>query len=363
MRREADAFFVIYSVGAGMIGFVSFVIVFSLLVFVHEFGHFLTAKLTGVLVEEFGFGYPPRLLDLGTWQGTRITLNALPLGGFVRMNEDDPTVEGSLARKSRKVRALVLASGALMNLLLAIVLYSSSFMLGALTPVEAPGAGIYYVAPRSPAEAANLQPGDTIVEINDEEIQDVTEVIEIISDNVGQPIILVVRREGEVLPPVTVTPRQDPPPNEGALGVALDLPLVRERYPVWEAVPKGFAAVYNTIRSIFYIIRGAIRQDLPMPLQVTGPIGIYQHTAEVAKTGLERLIEFTGFLSLNLFLINLLPLPALDGGRLLFVVLEWLRGGEKIPPEKEALVHAMGMAVLLAFMLVITYFDYQRYFG
>lgn len=346
-----------------MIGFLSFVIVFSLLVFVHEFGHFITAKLAGVRVEEFGFGYPPRLVDLGTWQGTRITLNALPVGGFVRMNEDDPTAEGSLARKSRAVRAIVLAAGALMNLLLAIILYSSSFMLGALTPVEAPGAGIYYVAPQSPAEAAGLRPGDTILEIDGEKIQDVDEAVEIISENVGQSITLVVRREGNVLSPVRVTPRQDPPPNEGALGVALDLPLVRERYPVWEAVPKGFVAVYNTIRTVFYTIRAAIRQDLPVPLQVTGPIGIYRETVEVAKTGLERLIEFTGFLSLNLFLINLLPLPALDGGRLLFVVLEWLRGGKKVPPEKEALVHAIGMAVLLAFMLVITYFDYQRYFG
>ncbi len=346
-----------------MTGFLSFIIVFSLLVFVHEFGHFITAKLAGVRVEEFGFGYPPRLLQLGTWQGTRITLNALPVGGFVRMNEDDPTAEGSLARKSRKVRAIVLAAGSLMNLFLAIALYSSSFMLGALTPVEAPGAGIYYVAPHSPAEAAGLRPGDTMVEVNDEKIQDVSEAMEIISENAGQSITLVIQREGEILSPVTVTPRKDPPPNEGALGVALDLPLVRRRYPVWEAVPKGFAAVYNTIRAVFYTIRAAIRQDLSVPLQVTGPIGIYQQTVEVAKTGLERLIEFTGFLSLNLFLLNLLPLPALDGGRLLFVALEWLRGGERVPPEKEALVHTIGMAVLLAFMLVITYFDYQRYFG
>ncbi|MFP3895566.1 MAG: M50 family metallopeptidase [Anaerolineales bacterium] len=346
-----------------MVGFFSFVIVFSLLVFVHEFGHFITAKLAGVRVEEFGFGYPPRLLDLGTWQGTRITLNALPVGGFVRMNEDDPTAEGSLASKSRTVRVIVLAAGSLMNLLLAIVLYSSSFMLGALTPVEAPGAGIYYVAPQSPAETADLRPGDTIVEINGEAIQDVDDVVEIISENAGEPVTLVLQREGEVLAPITITPRQDPPPNEGALGVALDLPLVRERYPVWEAVPKGITAVYNTIRAVFYTIHAAIRRTLPVPFQVTGPIGIYRQTVEVAQTGVERLIEFTGFLSLNLFLLNLLPLPALDGGRLLFVGLEWVRGGKKVPPEKEALVHVVGMAILLAFMLVITYFDYQRYFG
>lgn len=346
-----------------MVGAVSFIVVFSLLVFVHELGHFATAKLAGVRVEEFGFGYPPRLLELGTWRGTRITLNALPVGGFVRMNEDDPTAEGSLARKSRTVRAIVLAAGALMNLLLAIALYSSSFMLGALTPVEAPGAGIYFVAPESPAEAADLRPGDNIVEVDGERIDDVQEAVDIISDKAGEPVTLVVRREGELLPHVTVTPRENPPPNEGALGVALDLPLVRKRYPVWEAIPRGFATAYRTVRGIFYTIRSAILGTLPVPFEVTGPIGIYQKTAEVAKTGVERLIEFTAFLSINLFLLNLLPLPALDGGRLLFVVLEWIRGGKRIPPEKEALVHAIGMAVLLVLMVVVTYFDYQRYFG
>jgi len=134
-----------------MVGVFSFVIVFSVLIFVHELGHFAAAKLNGVRVEEFGFGYPPRLVSFGVWRGTEITLNALPIGGFVRMSEDDPTQPGSLARKSWRVRALVYSAGALMNLLLAMILYSVTFMVGALTPVDAPGAGIYYVVPSSPA--------------------------------------------------------------------------------------------------------------------------------------------------------------------------------------------------------------------
>jgi len=343
-----------------MIGIVSFVVIFSLLIFVHEFGHFIVAKLAGVRVDEFGFGYPPRLLKLGTWRGTEITLNALPFGGFVRMYEDDPSVEGSLASKGRTIRALVYAAGALMNLFLAVALYSTIFMLGALTPVEAPGAGIYYVAPGSPAEKAGLRPGDTIVSINGQEIRDVEDAVALIKANLGKPIEIVVRREGELLPPMVATPRVNPPPNQGALGVSLDLPLERHTYPFWQAIPLGFRTAYNAIRGIFYGIRAAILKQ--MPLQISGPIGIYKMTKEVAKTGLEQLIEFTAFLSVNLFLVNLLPLPALDGGRLIFVLLEWLRRGRRVPPEKEGLVHAIGMAVLIALMILVTFLDLRRYF-
>ena len=344
-----------------MPAFPSFLIVFSLLIFIHELGHLATAKLFGVRVDEFGFGYPPRLLKLGRWRETTITLNLLPIGGFVRMWEDDPTVEGSLASKGRSVRALVYAAGALMNLLLAIALFSVIFMVGAVVPVEGPGAGIYYVSPNSPAEAAGLRPGDTITHINGVEIKGRDDVVKLIQDHLGKPIEIVVRRNGQELPPVTLTPRVNPPPNEGAMGVALDLPLGKQSYPVWRAVPLGLRATGNTVLGIFYGVRAAIRGDAAF--QLNGPIGIYETTKEVARTGLDRLIEFTAFLSVNLFLVNLLPLPALDGGRLIFVLLEWLRGGRRVPPEKEGFVHALGMIALLALMLVVTYLDYQRYFG
>ncbi len=344
-----------------MLGVISFLVVFSLLVFVHEFGHFITAKLSGVRVDEFGFGYPPRLFTLGTWRGTTITINALPIGGFVRMAEDDPTVEGSLAGKSRGVRALVYTAGALMNVLLAVILYSIVFMAGTPVPYEGPGAGIYLVSPDSPAEAAGLRPGDTIVRIDGEVIDDVEEAVALIKAGAGRPLELVITRDGRELPSVIVTPRLNPPPNEGALGVSLDLPLKNQSFPVWRAVPLGFQATYNTVRAIFLSIRAAIQRQ--MPLQVTGPIGMYTMTKEVAQTGVVRLLEFTAFLSINLFLFNLLPLPALDGGRLIFVILEWVRGGRKIRPEKEGLVHAIGMIILLLFMAVVTIMDYLRYFG
>jgi regulator of sigma E protease len=344
-----------------MVGFLSFVVVFGLLIFVHELGHFVTAKLAGVSVREFGFGYPPRLIKLGQWRETEITLNLLPLGGFVNLSEDNPDAPGSLATKSRRVRALVFVAGAAMNLLLAIVLNSVIFMIGALTPVEGPGAGIYYVAPDSPAYVAGVRPGDTIVSIDNQAIQTVEQVIGVVKEKSGVSIEMVVQREGVLQPAISMIPRLNPPANEGAIGVSLGDPLARQRYPVWEAVPLGLRTTWATARAMYLAVRAAIRQE--MPLTVTGPIGIYKTTAEAAKTGIERLIEFAAFLSFNLFLVNLLPLPALDGGRLIFVALEWVRRGRRIPPEKEGMVHAIGMVALIALMVVVTFFDYQRYFG
>jgi len=344
-----------------MIGFASFVIVFSLLIFAHEFGHFVVAKMMGVRVEEFGFGYPPRLLKLGTWHGTLLSLNLLPLGGFVRMGEDDPSLEGNLATKSRGARAAVYVAGTVMNVLLAVVLYSVTFAVGALVAVEGPGAGIYYVAPQSPADTIGLRAGDNIVSLDGYVVEDVERAVELIKAKAGQPTEIVVQRNGKLLPPMSVIPRVDPPPNEGALGVALDLPLVRRSYPLWQALPRGIDATYKALRSVFWGIRAALCRELP--LQVTGVIGIYNMTAKVAKTGLVQLLEFTAWLSLNLFLVNLLPLPALDGGRLLFILIEWVRGGRQIPIEKQARAHAVGMIVLLCLMAVLTVVDYVRYFG
>lgn len=344
-----------------MTGLLSFVAVFGLVVFAHELGHFVAARLTGVAVQEFGFGYPPRLLRLFRWRETDFTLNLLPLGGFVRMAEDDPTVPGSLARKGRLTRAFVLSAGALMNVVLAVVLYSITFMAGTLTPVEGTGAGIYLVGENSPAQQAGLLPGDTMVEIEGVTVRDAEEAKALIQQHLGQEITLVVRRDGALLPPLTLTPRINPPPNEGAVGVVIDLPLEVRAYPVWEAVPKGVVAVTNNVVGLVRAVREAIRGAIPF--EVSGPIGIYRATVEVSRTGWVRLFEFTAFLSTNLFLLNLLPLPALDGGRLVFVLLEWVRGGRRVAPEKEGFVHAVGMMLLIALMVVVTVLDYRRYFG
>jgi regulator of sigma E protease len=189
----------------------------------------------------------------------------------------------------------------------------------------------------------------------------VDQAIAIIQQHKGEPVEILLRREGKALDPVTVTPRVDATPEQGAVGVSLGDPWTRKSYPVWRAVPLGIRAAINSVRGMFYMIWAAIQGQVPF--QVTGPIGIARETARVAKTSLEQLIEFTAFLSINLFLVNLLPLPALDGGRLIFVLIEWVRGGKRVPPEKEGLVHAIGMVVLIMLMVVVTFMDYMRYFG
>jgi len=144
------------------------------------------------------------------------------------------------------------------------------------------------------------------------------------------------------------------------MGVALDLPLRKVTYPVWKAVPLGFQATYLTVRNLFTTIAAAFRKEVSF--EVTGPIGMYRMTQQISKTGIIRLAEFAGFLSVNFAIVNLLPLPALDGGRLLFVFVEWIRRGRKIPPEKEGLVHTLGFVALLALMAAVTIADYIRYF-
>lgn len=344
-----------------MSGFVAFVVVFGVLVFVHELGHFIAARLSGVRVTEFGFGFPPRLAKLGTWQGTTITLNLLPLGGFVRVAEDDPTVPGSLAAKRGRTRAFVHTAGAAMNALLAVLLYSVTYMHGTLVPMDGPGAGIYAIAADSPAEAAGILPGDNIEAIAGQEIRDSQDVVDLVSANAGRPTEFVVSRPGEGSKSLTIVPRENPPENEGSLGVSLGPPFERRSYPVWEAIPLGARATYNSVAAIFGAIGAAIRRQMELPL--TGFIGMYSMTTEVAQAGIIQLMTFTAWLSVNLFLLNLLPLPALDGGKLVFIVLEWVRGGKRVPPEKEGMVHAVGMVLLLVLMVVVTVADYMRFFG
>ncbi len=343
-----------------MTAFISFVLILGVLVALHEFGHFIVATSNGVQVDEFGFGYPPRLCKLFTWRGTLFTLNALPLGGFVRMAEDNPEVPGSLASKRRLVRAAVYSAGPLMNVLLAGILFSVTYMAGSLEPYEGPGAGVYGVSVRSPAESAGIAAGDNITSINGQQITEPSQVSEIVNANLGQPITVTLERNGKELAPVSLVPRESPPEGEGAMGVAIDLPLHNVTYSVWEAVPLGFRATYLTVRNLFTTIAAAFRKEVSF--EVTGPIGMYRMTEQISKTGVIRLVEFAGYLSVNFAFVNLLPLPALDGGRLLFVFLEWVRRGRKIPPEKEGLVHTLGFVALIALMAVITVSDYIRYF-
>lgn len=338
---------------------ISFFVVFTLLVFVHELGHLVVAKRLGIPVPEFGFGFPPRLLTLARSGETEITLNAIPLGGFVRLaGEDDPGEAGGFATQPARHRAATLSAGSAMNLLLAVGLFAVTAVIGEPTPVLA--VQVTEVAPGSPAEAGGLLVGDRILAVAGIEVQDPLDVVEVAESQAGQEISLDVVRGEEALE-IRLVPRTDPPAGQGPMGFTAGAAVVGtqiEQYGVLRAIPHGIARTWQVVsvigHGIAFMFQGIIAPE------VSGPIGIAQMTGQVASQGIPFLLQFTAFLSVNLALLNLLPFPGLDGGRLAFVALEALRGGTRMDPQREGLVHVIGMAILIGLVLVVSYFDLVR---
>jgi regulator of sigma E protease len=335
---------------------VSFIGILILLVFAHEFGHFITAKLTRVKVEEFGIGFPPRIVSFKRGE-TTYSLNAIPLGGFTKMlGEEDPTLPGSLASKSIPIRLLVLSAGSLMNILLPILLLSISFMIPHDMVLEK--VQVQEVASGSPAQIAGIQPGDTILAINDRTIKNRGDVGYIIQLNLGSEVNMLLQRGELGQQEVTLEPRWKPPEGQGATGISIigvDSTVVRESYPIWKAVPSSITHCWEVLvlfrnEVVGWFIGGRAPQ-------LTGPIGIATLTGEMAKAGISPLLEFAALISINLAIINLFPFPGLDGGRLIFVALEWARRGKRISPKREGLVHLIGFIVLILLIMVISYFD------
>lgn len=345
-----------------LISTISFIAVIVVLVLVHELGHFFTAKARGVTVQEFGLFLPPRLFSIKRG-GTIYSLNAIPLGGFVKMaGEEDPNAPGSLSGKSIATRLLVLGSGSIMNLLLPLLLFSIAFMVphDALTGKVI----IEEVAPNSPAESAGIEIGDTILAINGKPVEHSGDVRRYIESNLGKEITMSVTRADGSYKTLRLVPRWKPPEGQGAIGVALkttDMTVVTRSEPFWRAVPLGVGACIET----FIIFKNGIVAMFigTAPAQLTGPVGIAQMTGEVAQAGFSPLLEFAAFLSINLGLINIFPLPALDGGRIAFVLLEWARRGKRISPKAEGRVHLIGFALLMAFFVAVTYSDIMRLIG
>ncbi len=341
-----------------LISIASFFVVIVVLILAHELGHFITAKASGVRVEEFGLGFPPRLLSVRRGE-TRYSLNAIPLGGFVKMaGEEDPKVPGSLASKSIGTRLLVLSAGSLMNLLLPFLLFSIAFMIPhnlVTGPVM-----IEEVDSGSPAARAGIESGDMFLSINNKPLNNIGDLHRYIQLNLGKEITILINRSDSTKE-VQVIPRWKPPEGEGAIGILVSMPdftTVRQSYPFWKAIPMGVSACIETFvlfkNGIISMFIGAV------PVELAGPVGIAQITGEVVKAGISPLLEFAAFLSLNLAIINIFPLPALDGGRIVFVLLEWVRRGKRISPKKEGLVHLIGFIMLMGLILAITYQDIIR---
>ncbi len=336
-----------------------FLVIIICLVLAHEIGHFVAAKLSGVGVLEFGVGFPPRVWAFKRG-GTEYSINALPLGGFVRMiGEEDPTHPDSLASKSPLKRVFVLSAGAFMNFVLAILLFSVGFMIPREVPVGRPV--IAAVAAGSPAEAAGLQSGDVIYEINGREINNVPDAGYNIRLNLGEKITMTVKRGRDFLD-LKVKARWAPPAEQGPTGITIasQYPFTEtQSYAPWTALRLGTRATFDALKiarnEVISWTKGAASP------QVSGPVGIAQATGEVVKeAGWKSLLDLTALLSINLAVINILPLPFLDGGRIVFVLLEIIRRGRRIAPQKEAIVHLVGLVFFMTFVVVISYFDIAR---
>jgi regulator of sigma E protease len=341
---------------------VSFLLVMSVVVFVHELGHFLVAKRSGIVVEEFGFGFPPRLIKVAERGGTVYSINAIPFGGFVRMRgEDDPSQPGSFASASKRARTMTLVAGAAMNFVLAIVLLAVLAFMTGVADETRPGTVVKGIAAGSPAEQAGLQIGDRIVAAGGTSIASVDDLQRHTASHPGQSVVYQVVRSGpdgaEQTVEVTMAPRANPPADQGALGIQIDIQTRRPK--VWEAAWSGVRTTGQVIYLTFQIPATMIREGRPISdAGFMGPVGIAATTGEVVRSAVAissvgPVLWFVGLLSIALGVTNLLPIPGLDGGRLLFVLVEAVRR-RRIEPSQEGVVHLIGFALLLLLVGVIT---------
>ncbi len=335
------------------------ILILSVIIISHELGHFITAKMTGVRVEEFGIGYPPRLYGIKRGE-TLYSINAIPFGGFNRLTgEEDPSDPRSLAAKKRWPRLLVITGGTIANILLALLVFSVSFLLPQKTwegdvRIEA-------ITVNSPAEQAGLMVGDIILTIEGEPVRDNNELSRLIQEHLGETITLGIQRQDPVVTEITIVPRVNPPAGEGHVGIMTSLTNlvpVSFSYPVWRAVPLGVVEMWNVVAvqvsGIISIFRGETAASF------IGPVAMVQLTGEVAALGIVPVLRLAGIISLLLGLTNMLPVPALDGSRVAFIVLEAIRGGKRVNPRTEGLVHFVGFALLILLSIVIAFQDIMR---
>jgi regulator of sigma E protease len=344
---------ILWTVGA-------FFLVLTPIILVHELGHFFAARLSNIRVEEFGLGFPPRAITLFKKNGTLYSLNWIPLGGFVRpAGEDDPTIKDGLAAASIRARLFTLSAGAGANFLLALVIFWVAFMIG--PPVRQ--VTIPAVMAGSPAEAAGIQSGDVIVQVNGRVVDDnSTIVVEEVSGSAGVPVEFLLLRNGEQIS-LSVTPRSPgeyDAEEDGPTGIQLALESTGENISVGpvRSLVRSVETIYDiiarTLQAPVMLIRGEISGDEARPVSVVGISQLAGLAAEetAVNQDLFPILWFTGIISVALGFTNLLPIPALDGGRIMFVLIEAVRG-RRIEPEREGMVHLVGMLVLLGLMVLI----------
>lgn len=326
------------------------ILIFGLLILVHELGHFLVAKRVGIQVDEFAIGMGPLIVGK-KWGGTQYSLRLLPIGGYNKMAGMEPGENNPSGFNAKSVaqRTGVISAGSLMNIALALVLFVILFaLLGVPSDVNVVGD----VSPEGPAAVAGILPGDRILDIDGEETSTWTEIVEIIHAKPGEALTMTLEKNGQEVT-VNVVPEYDAEYQRGLIGIKQST----ETTGFLEAIVLGTKNTINLTIAIFAGLGNMILGRIPA--EVAGPVGIVGLVGDVAKLGLGNILSFTALLSLNLGLINLLPIPALDGSRLVFLAYEGIKG-KPIAPEKENMVHLVGFTLLLMLMVIITYKDILR---
>jgi regulator of sigma E protease len=352
-----------------------FVLILSVLVFVHELGHFLVARACGMHVEEFGFGFPPRAFGIRRGK-TLYSINWIPIGGFVRIkgeNGNDKSDHDSFSSKKPWQRFLVLIAGVTMNFLLAIVLLSIGFMvglpseIGSDVPSQATIAhsriAIMEVVADSPAARAGVERGDSIAMFDGHVIEDANQAREYLMRRTEEGVDLVIQKRDTTQKMVRVVAE----PLKGTEMVGIGVGFVRTgfvSYPFHLAIVRGFTATVRMTGDILHAFSGLIIglfSGQPIDASLSGPVGIAVMTGEVAAMGIVYLLQFAAILSINLGVINVLPFPALDGGRILFLIIEKLRG-KAVNERLEIVVNNIGFLFLMALIVFVTVKDVMHLF-
>ncbi len=347
---------------------VVFVLILALLVLVHEFGHFLAAKKSGVKVEEFGFGFPPRLFGIKKGE-TLYSVNLIPLGGFVRVygeeyHDTDKKIDKRLRNrafvyKKPWQKSVIIISGILGNFLLGWVLISFLFTQGVPTPTDQ--VIVKQVRSDTPAKRSGFQSGDIITKIQIHgkiyRLTSSSDLIKYSKEFAGEEVGVTVVRNNKALFLQTM-PRKNPPAGEGPLGIIVTS-FIDKKYVWYEAPFYGLIEAFNITKAIVVQLSKTIFQlaTLKKPdVEVAGPIGIAQYTGQAIKFGNNAVLELVALLSLNLAVINILPFPALDGGRLVFVVYEWVTR-RRVNKKVERYTNLVGIILLLSLAVVISIND------
>ena len=346
-----------------MLTVIAFIFVFSILIFFHEFGHFIAAKASGVMVYKFAFGFGPRILAF-TKDQTEYAICLIPLGGYVKMagemgqedvkeTSEKVPEEQRFDKKTLGNRALIVGLGPFMNIITAVVIFSLIFFVNGIPLVTN---DISTVIENGPAEQAGILSGDKIIAIDSINMEDPNRIADIINKSSGEELQITLDRGGDNVD-VFVTPEYDDNYKKGLIGITFEISV--KKINIFTAFSKGLMTTGNIIKLIFSntieMVTGKV------PVEIAGPLGIAQMTGEVAKLGFLNLLYFTAILSIFIGLFNLLPIPILDGGHLLILAIEKLRG-KPLEPEKINFMYLIGISLMIIIFIIATYKDILRVF-